>query len=906
MKYLSEKILPINYNLYINLDIINDCFNGENIIMLNCVESTNLIEFHSLNLNINSISLNNIYIDINKLLYDTDNDIYSFNTQSNLIIGNHTLIIKFSCPTFSVGVGLVKNINKIKNNRTLYFTRFEPNFARKAFPCWDAPNFKVKYNMKIEINDLSYSVLFNTDTVKTEIINNSSIMYYFQETISMSTYVMSFIIGKFYYIESYTDNNIRLRVYIPADIPKSLKVGDFSLMYGIKIMNFISEYYQVPYALNKLDFIPIDNVDAKGMENYGLIFYDLPYILFNKATTTINIMIGIVTVIAHEIAHQWFGNLVTMSKWNELWLKESFAKFFEYFIIDKICPEWNIKSLYIKNLLRTFEFDSIALKSICIDKINNKQISQIYDDITYFKGSNLLFMLQDILGEKYFKERLRIYLDRYKFSVITVDNFINCLTELLTDTEKKYIESIIKTYTTNKGIPIIKMTESDICIIEFNTRKIINNIIKNKPIYNIKKNKWSIPLKINFYNYGKDLLNTYTILSSGETHYNINELNNLITPNILNNKISFKTKIEQSINDNKFISIINNKSHGYYKFCYNDKQFTEIINNITLISYDQLISIINDLYILGIYNLCPIHYFIIFIFKLIDFLITINDPYKHNYYLISIISKYINNIKSIFDKQYIYNIYPNKFIERSKNIYKIIFEKTFKKLIVHLINIFDIFNIDVYLSNNFFSNKLQYNKLLLFLLDYEILNPSANSIINHIIDNKLFNISGDLNKIIIKYIIKQNNIEKLLELKQFNEDLYEIIITSLKYTSNNKIIDKIFNNYFINKTINLSHDKIIELLTNNKYFVSICTQYFINNYDDYIKIIPLDSKSFIHILKNIILNQSDPNVIEQLFKKLKSIDSTYFLLILNQSKNLLFNKLFIDINLIKLLNNLIK
>lgn len=928
MKHLITDIIPDTYNLYINLDLNSTQFNGENIVNFNCIKETNIIQFHSLDLLIESVFLNNNNVNLIKntqlTTYDPENDINTIKLNNNLQIGQHTLKIKFS-GQYSQGAGLVKNINHSKN-RILFFTRFEPNFSRKAFPCWDEPNFKVKYNMKIEINDKSYQVLFNTDPINIKTTNNN-VIYSFEETVPMPTYVMSFMVGKFYFIEQKTKNNVRLRVYIPSDRPNSNHLGLVALDYGIKIMDFCSEYFNSPYPFNKLDFVPIDNVDAKGMENYGLIFYDLPFLLFDKSSSTIEHLIGIVAVIAHEIAHQWFGNLVTMSKWNELWLKESFAKFFEYYIIDNICPEWDIKSKFIKNLFRTFEFDSISLKSVKIDKIENKQIMQIYDDITYFKGATMLSMIQDYIGKDKFKISIQKYLNKHKFGNTTVDNFIESLIEQSNNEQKQYINHIIKTYTEIKGTPIINFDSNEIKIIPFNTRKIINNIIKNKQFNANEKNKWTIPLKI------KQSENNYsfTIIKSGKYSYKYNELNLNIQQNIQLNEKKLvdnlvdnaldqyklddntsnqdklnQSKVDNSSNQDKFdisqFNIINNKSVGYYRFCYSNDQFMKIINNINNIDHHQLISILNDVYILSVYNLCSFKYFMVYTLKLIEHLKTINDPFKHNFYLVSSIYSYINNINSFFDEFSVKNIYDQKYIDKAKQNYKNILKNQLKQFTKHLTAIFDVFNIDNYVKNDLFSNKIQYNSLLLFLL--QINKSKSEPVISYLLKNKLFNISGDLNAIIIKYIVQKNDLKKLIEIKEIYPDMEELIISSLKYTKNKVMIKKILNQYFIDKTIHLTFDEITQLLGGNKYFLSVFTEYFIDQYEEFIKIIPLDSKGFTRILNSLILNQTDPILIEQILNKLESINNKQYAIKLTQSKNILFNKLFVKINIIKLLNEL--
>jgi len=867
MKYLDTRSIPENYNLYLNIDIKNDNFNGHNIVKLNINNTTDVIEFHGLELNINYVQLNDgkKYLS-DSLKYDDQNDIWRLILDNVLEPDSYILKIAFNS-VFNTASGLVKYVNKIKNNRTVIFTRFEPNYARKCFPCWDEPHIKVKYNMTIEINDPSYQVYFNTDPESINKINDNNIIYKFKETIPMSTYVMSFMIGKFYYIETYTKQNTRLRVFIPEDIPNSEHLGSFALETGVKVMDFVAEYYQNPYPFNKMDFIPIDNVDAKGMENYGLIFYDAPWLLYDKKVSTIDHKIGIANVIAHEIAHQWFGNLITMYRWDELWLKESFAKFFEYYIVDKIYPEWNIKSFFIKNLFRTLEFDSVSLKSVKVKVNHNKHLMQIYDDVTYFKGATLLFMLVDYLGDDYFKQSMRSYINKYKFSTITSTSFIQSLCEKLEESEQHKIKSMIKSFITNKGIPIIKFNNTTIDILSFNTRSIINDHINNI-VKDNRSNSWIIPIRINDKRY----------LISNE---NLEESNLLI-----NN-----------------IPINNSKNVCYYRVSYNDNQFETLLDNIHKTTTHNHMSILNDLYILGIYSISNFKNWIKYINKLIHHMCTYDNPEMYDYYLFSSINQTINNIGTFIKDGHIQKYFNKTILERSKQIYKKYLTTPLKKLVKHMVKLFKITNISTYTNNNLSDDKINYNKLVFYLLDINKL--KLNKLLNYMITNNMFNLYGDLNIIIFKYMILQDDSSYLLKLKEIAEihtDLYPMIIMSFKYTKNEKVIKNIFDQFTDNNRLDLSHSQINQFLSSNKYFAKLYTDYFINNYDDYIKIFPLDSKAFTYVLNQIILVQTNPDKIEQLLDKLNTIDNTKFILKMRHAKNILFNKLFLKINIIKILN----
>jgi len=871
MKYLDTKSIPEKYDIYLKIDLLNDKFNGYNLIKLKIIKSTNIIEFHSLELNIEHIEFEDkIKYYQDSLKYDDQNDIYKLELNKVLEPGYYLLKIVFN-GVFNTGSGLVKYVNKTKNNRTVIFTRFEPNYARKCFPCWDEPHLKVIYNMSIEINDPSYKVYFNTDPVTINQINDrGSVLYKFEETIRMSTYVSSFMIGKFNYVEAYTQRNVRLRVYIPSDVQKSEHLGLYALDVGIKVMDFITEYFQIPYPFNKMDFIPIDNVDAKGMENFGLIFYDAPWLLYDKKVSTLDHKMGIANVIAHEIAHQWFGNLITMFRWDELWLKESFAKFFEYYIVEKIYPEWNIKSFFISNLFRTLENDSISLKSVKVKVKHNKHLIQIYDDITYFKGASLLFMLIDYLGEDYFKQRMREYLDKYKYVTITSLSFIESLCEKLIESEQIKITNMIKKFISNKGIPVIRFGQNFMEILSFNTRNIINDHINNISS-EYKLNSWIIPIKI------KD--NKYLI--SNET-------------------------LIESYSLIKDIPINNNKNVCYYRIAYNDEQFKILLENINNMSSQQDItshqhmSILNDLYILGIYSLSKFSNWIIYINKLINHMCTYDQTEKYDYYLFNLIYNSINKIASLFKT----NEEKTKFF-KSMQIYETYLLKPLNKLVKHMIKLFKISELRTYIENDLSNDRFHYNKLVFYLLDINKL--KLKKLMNYFIDNNMFNLYGDLNQILFKYIMINDDVSylnKLNEIGKQNKDLYPIIITSFKYAKNHKVIDNIFNKFKQNNKLDFSNSQINQFLGANKYFTKIYTDFFINNYDDYIKIFPLDSKSFMHILNQMILSQTNPDKIEQLLNKLNMIDNTKFILKMKHAKYILFNKLFLKINIIKKLNYL--
>ena len=219
--------------------------------------------------------------------------------------------------------------------------------------------------------------------------------------------------------------------------------------------------------------------------------------------------------------------------------------------------------------------------------------------------------------------------------------------------------------------------------------------------------------------------------------------------------------------------------------------------------------------------------------------------------------------------------------------------------------LFKVADINTYTQNDLSINKLHQNKLIFYLLD--INKFRLKHVLEHFIDNNMFNLYGDLNQILFKYMMLQDDLSYLMKLKtiaELNKDLYPMIMMSFKFAKNKKVIKNIFDKFINGNQMDMSYVQINQLLGSNKYFIELYTNYFINSYEDYIKIMPLDSKAFTYVLNQLILNQTKPEIIEKLFDKLNSINNTKFILKMKSAKSVLFNKLFLKINTIKKLNSI--
>ena len=220
------------------------------------------------------------------------------------------------------------------NMKYMASTQFEALDARRAFPCWDEPARKAVFRLTIEV-DAGLSVLSNMPKTDSKILRGGKKRVYFPDTPKMSTYLLAFIIGEFDYVQKFTKDRVAVRVYT---MPGKSAEGNFALDVAVKTLEFYDEYFDVPYPLPKLDMIAITEFSAGAMENWGLVTYREVALLINADKASAQQKQRVCTVVTHELAHQWFGNLVTMEWWDNLWLNEGFAAWMQNFAADHIYP----------------------------------------------------------------------------------------------------------------------------------------------------------------------------------------------------------------------------------------------------------------------------------------------------------------------------------------------------------------------------------------------------------------------------------------------------------------------------------------------------------------------------------------------------------------------------------------
>ncbi|KAI0202573.1 peptidase family M1 [Astrocystis sublimbata] len=340
----------------------------------------------------------------------------------------------------------------------MFSTQFEACDARRAFPCFDEPRLKATFDFQIEIPEDQVALSnmpVKTITKTRDGFQNVS----FERTPVMSTYLLAWAVGDFEYVEAFTERKyngkqIPVRVYTTRGLKEQ---GRYALEHAPKTIDLFSESFGIDYPLPKSDLLAVHEFTHGAMENWGLVTYRTTAVLFDEKTSDARYKNRVAYVVAHELAHQWFGNLVTMDWWDELWLNESFATWAGWYAVNEFHPDWQVWAQFVnEGMEMAFKLDGMrASHPVHVPVQDALDVNQIFDHISYLKGCSTLRMLVNHLGEKTFLQGVGAYLRKHQYGNAKTEY----LWQALSEASGANVNELMGNWIEKIGHPLITIAE---------------------------------------------------------------------------------------------------------------------------------------------------------------------------------------------------------------------------------------------------------------------------------------------------------------------------------------------------------------------------------------------------------------------------------------------------------------
>lgn len=483
---LPEHIIPGHYDLMIHANLTTLTFKGTTAIEITASQRTSAIILHSNHLQISKATLKKGAGErqseepLRVLEYPPHEQIALLAPEPLAVGLPYTIVIEYAGNLSESFHGFYKSTYRTKEGevRILASTQFEPVAARMAFPCFDEPAFKASFLIKIR-REPRHVAISNMPLVKSVTVAEGLIEDHFDVTVKMSTYLVAFIISDFKSVSKMTKSGVKVSVYA---VPDKIHQADYALDAAVTLLEFYEDYFSIPYPLPKQDLAAIPDFQAGAMENWGLTTYRESSLLFDAEKSSASSKLGITLTVSHELAHQWFGNLVTMEWWNDLWLNEGFAKFMEFVSVSVTHPELKVEDYFFGKCFDAMEVDALNSSHPVSTPVENPaQIREMFDDVSYEKGACILNMLRDYLSAEAFKSGIVQYLQKYSYKNTKNEDLWNSMASICpTDGTERMdgfcsggqhssssshwrqegldVKTMMNTWTLQKGFPLITVT----------------------------------------------------------------------------------------------------------------------------------------------------------------------------------------------------------------------------------------------------------------------------------------------------------------------------------------------------------------------------------------------------------------------------------------------------------------
>ena len=561
--------VPENYTIEFAPDLQRFTYTGIETLRFSLEEPVSAISLDAVGLVISECRLLGSTI---RTSYSTVDKYLHISFANPLAKGLHEIQITFAGKLTDGLTGWYKSkYSDEKSQKVKYIatTHFEPADARTVFPCVDHPAYKATFTIRLVI-DKHLRAISNMPIVQ-EKVNEQKNIITFAETPKMSSYLLYLGVGEFgFYEEQYKHVTIR-----GITTPGKEIHTKFAVSWAKKCLEFFEDYFQQPYVLPKVDLLAIPDFGSGAMENWGAITFRENLLLYYEHESSIATKQNIAEVVAHELAHQWFGNLVTMKWWNDLWLNESFATFMAYTVVDEYYPDWHSWSDYITTMVfGGMDLDALhASHPIQVTVNTVDDINELFDEIAYDKGGSILRMLETYVGKTVFRNGLRAYIEKYKYKNSEGKDLWNAIEACAGNP----ISSVIASFITQQGFPVISLKRHQDEL----------RIHQQQFYFSDKKNKtaWEIPL---------------VMTSEKSTFKTVVTKQNVLIP------------LPHGTPETSYVAA--NKDYaGFYITKYDKQNLNALGENRSKLPYTDKLGLLHDLYMITRANQSPLEAFIQFI-----------------------------------------------------------------------------------------------------------------------------------------------------------------------------------------------------------------------------------------------------------------------------------------------------
>lgn len=503
--HLLSYFAPQHYDLGLDLNKQDMTFSGEVTIQGKKVgRPSKRFTLHQKGLRVATATITKIDKDqridvpVSRIVHQNSYDEVRLHSDEQLYPGTYELTLTFSGDITPQMNGVYpSDFTHEGTKKQLLATQFESHHAREVFPCIDEPAAKATFSLEL-ITGAGEEVVSNTPVLE-QTTHGSRCVTTFEKTPIMSTYLLAFVVGDMDYKQTQSSTGVTIRAY---STPANVDYLDFALEVARGCIEFYDNYFAIPYPLNKCDLIALPDFASGAMENWGCITFREQTLLVDPAHTTLSTKQYVAMVVAHELAHQWFGNLVTMRWWTDLWLNEGFASWVEYLAVNELFPDWEMWTQFTSSeQQQALRLDALKHTHPIEVPVNDpEEIRTIFDTISYSKGASAIHMLHQYLGPDDFRVGLQHYLKTHAYgNTDTVD-----LWQALEDSSHKPVRAFMHDWTSQSGFPVV---EADVQLPQVNLTQ--QRFMTQPEAGKADKTLWPIPLLLPA-TVGTETLDTYS------------------------------------------------------------------------------------------------------------------------------------------------------------------------------------------------------------------------------------------------------------------------------------------------------------------------------------------------------------------------------------------------------------